>query len=403
MAGIGGSSLAHRLRTVSPRVVDIGIAVLVQLAVTVPFVVERPVGAPPATWSAYLMTTLAVVPLVWRRRAPMTVLLATVALALGYSFVDGPGQPLPYAGLIALYTVAVLATPWQRAATLVVAVPAIAIGVWLNTNTVRELLFTSITAISAYVLGALTRTRQAYTAAIEDRARRLERDREIEAERAAARERARLAREMHDILSHAVSLMIVQAEAGPVAVRNAPERAEAAFDAIASAGRDAMAQLRRMLGVLRETAPGDEPDDAGRAPQPTVAAVPALVEQVRRAGLPVELTTTGTPRPLPADTQASVYRVIQEALTNVLKHAHASQVEVRLDWAPDALDVRVLDNGRGLPPTPSEGRSGGHGLVGIHERVAAHGGQVRVGPGPDGRGVMIHVKLPMPDAPRAGR
>ena len=238
--------------------------------------------------------------------------------------------------------------------------------------------------------GRLTHTRQAYTVAVEDRAAQLERANRIEAEQAAARERARIAREMHDILSHAVSIMIVQAEAGPLAVRAAPARAEAAFEAISETGRDAMVQLRRMLGVLRE----ETTPDAPRAPQPGAAALPALVERVSRAAAPRSRTTsTGAPRPLPPATGATVYRIVQEALTNAVKHAAATTVSVQLAYSSDELAITV--RGRRTRPrhrTRTRHRAGpgtGHGLIGIRERAAAHGGTASAGPGPDGRGFEV--------------
>jgi signal transduction histidine kinase len=198
---------------------------------------------------------------------------------------------------------------------------------------------------------------------------------------------------MHDILAHAVSLMVVQAEAGPVVVRSDPDRAEAAFDAIAAAGRDAMGQLRRILGVLKQD-PG--PDVPRRLPQPSVAALPALVRQVgESAGLRVELRATGEPRPLPPDTEVAAYRIAQEALTNTVKHARARSAAVGLDWGEDELILTVTDDGQG-PAVPG----GGHGLIGIKERAAACGGEASAGRGPDG-GFRVLVRLPVPAGRRA--
>ncbi|WP_432036308.1 sensor histidine kinase [Streptomyces cucumeris] len=372
------------LGAANPLTVDLGIALLVQAAMTMPFVVPRGPELEPATWSAYGLTTLIVIPLVWRRRAPVAVLLAVVAASALYQLaLDGPGQPLPYPGLVVVYTVAAVSPPPKRLATgglLLVAVP---VSVWLNTRSARELSFCVFVFAAAYVFGRLTDARQ--------RANR------IETERAAARERARIAREMHDILSHAVSLMIVQAEAGPVAVRTAPERAEAAFDAISETGRGAMAELRRMLGVLRT---GDEPDGpaAPREPQPGLAALPELLDRVRASGLEVAHRTTGTARPLPEATAATVYRIVQEALTNTVRHAAARTVSVHLAYGDGLLDLTVTDDGRGPRPGPG----GGHGLVGIRERAAAHGGTAVAGAGPDGRGFAVRARIPVPgDGPGA--
>ncbi|XEC27812.1 sensor histidine kinase [Streptomyces fradiae] len=377
-AGARARLLRDRLRSraeANPWAVDIGLALLVQAAMTMPFVVPRGPELEPATWPAYGLTTLTVVPLVWRRRAPLAVLLAVIAASGLYRLaLEGPGQPLPYTGLVCLYTIAVLSPPWKRLAAGILVAVAVPVSVWLNTQSARELTFSLFVFGAAYAFGRLTDARQ--------RAHR------VDAERAAARERARIAREMHDILSHAVSLMIVQAEAGPVAVRAAPERAEAAFDAISATGRDAMVQLRRMLGVLREDAGGPA---APRAPQPDLADLPVLLERVRSGGLSVGYATEGGVRALPAATGASVYRIVQEALTNVVKHARARTAEVRLAHADGVVRVTVTDDGRG-----PQGGPGGHGLVGIRERAAAHGGTAETGPGPDGRGFEVRVLLPVP-------
>ncbi|MCQ8768993.1 histidine kinase [Streptomyces sp. AA8] len=372
---------------------DALITAVVQAAVTIPFVVPRSADVPPATWAFYGMTTLSVLPLLWRSRAPLTCLLAITMAGLAYLPMDGPGQPMPYSPLVAIFTVAAQAGVRQRRVTVGIGLPVVAVAVALRTNTAREYLFAFFLFSMVYALGVLARTRQAYTEAVEARAAELERARVVEAERAAERERARIAREMHDILSHAVSLMVVQAEAGPLVVRSDPDRAEAAFDAIAGAGRDAMVQLRRMLGVLKEE-PGGPRE---LVPQPTLDGLDSLVGEVRRAGLSVVLLTEGDPQPLAADAQVTVYRVVQEALTNVLKHSDARSVSVRLAW--DAVDrqgrlaVTVTDDGTGV--LRPGGAGSGRGLIGIRERAAAHGGTASAGPGPDGRGFRVCLELPV--------
>ncbi|WP_442269938.1 sensor histidine kinase [Streptomyces sp. M-16] len=393
----------ERIRTADPRRRDLGVTLLVQVATTIPFVVPRDPRESPATWAAYLLTTLGNLPLVWRRRAPVLVLFGVVAAGTVYRLaLDGPGQPLPYAGLIALYTIALHCTERVRLAMGAVVTVVILGSVALNTQTARELLFSLFVFGAAFALGRLQATRQAYTEAALERAEQLERANRIEAEQAAARERARIAREMHDILSHAVSIMIVQAEAGPVAVRRAPERAEAAFEAIAETGRDAMAQLRTMLGVLRTD------EAAPRAPQPGIAGLPALLDRVRASGPKVSYERTGEVRGLPAALEATVHRVVQEALTNVVRHAGASTVDVRLEYGVGDLTVTVTDDGRGpagarggtrngaadgfANGAPEGSSNGGHGLIGIRERAAAHGGTAWCGPGPDG-GFSVRVVL----------
>lgn len=380
--------LTAKTQGAGPRTVDLLIALLVLAAMTMPFVVPRAPDLPEATWTSYGLTTLMVVPLVVRRRAPVTVLLAVLAAGGLYKFaIDGPGQPLPYTGLVAFYTVAELSSPPRRIGIAALTALAVLASVGLDGSALRELLFSLFVFAAAYAFGRLAVTRKAYLRAVEDRARQLELTHRIEAEQATARERARIAREMHDILSHAVSLMIVQAEAGPVAVRVAPERAEAAFDAISETGRDAMVQLRRMLGVLREDegAPG-----APREPQPALDGLPGLVERVRVGGPAVSYEVTGDARPPGLAVEATVYRIAQEALTNVVRHAEATSVQVRLEHGPDVLTLTVTDDGHG------PGGGSGLGLTGIRERAAAHGGTARTGPGPGGRGFRVGVTIPHP-------
>ncbi|MFE3862041.1 sensor histidine kinase [Streptomyces goshikiensis] len=382
----------ERIRRADPRWRDLGLTLLVQVATTIPFVVPRDPLDSPATWPAYALTTLGNVPLMWRRRPVAAIFGMVVADSVYTLALDGPGQPLPYAPLVGVYTMALLCPPRVRIAMGVAVSGLVVASVALNTGTARELLFALFVFAAAYALGRLQHTRQAYTAAVEARAAELERANRIEAEQAAARERARIAREMHDVLSHAVSIMIVQAEAGPVAVRRAPERAEAAFDAIAETGRDAMAQLRTMLGVLRADGAARA---APRGPQPGVEELAGLLERVRGSGLEVSYERTGAVRGLPAALEATVHRVVQEALTNVVKHAGASRVSVRLEYGARELAVTVTDDGRG-PASGGRGSGaapGGHGLIGIRERAAAHGGTAVAGPGPGGSGFEVRVVL----------
>jgi signal transduction histidine kinase len=191
---------------------------------------------------------------------------------------------------------------------------------------------------------------------------------------------------MHDILTHSVGLMVVQAEAGPLMLRSDPVRAEAAFDAIADTGRDALTQLRTLLGALR---PGE---NGHREPQPGLAALPDLVERTGQAGLEVTLTSDGVPRRVAADVDVAAYRIVQEALTNVLRHADAHTARVRLRWAETVLEVEIADDGRGAGGAGGAG-GGGHGLIGMRERASACGGTLRAGPG--NGGFVVAAALPV--------
>ncbi|MDN3025318.1 histidine kinase [Streptomyces sp. S.PB5] len=377
---------AARLRTANPYVVDAALAVLVLFAASLQWIFPDE-GDDRLTLQGWLLGAATALPLVWRQRAPFTTACAVSVATPAQAMYHAPPPDVMYAGLVVLYTMAARGKPWQRHFMLV--------GWFLGVSFVMqhkespqpfEYAFQLLSITCAYALGMLARIQRAYTAELEDRARRLERERAADTARATAQERARIARDMHDILAHAVSLMVVQAEAGPVVVRSDPARAEAAFDAIATAGRDAMGQLRRILGVLKEE------QRNGTSPQPGVKALPALVRQVSGSvGLRIELITTGEPRTLPPDTDIASYRVVQEALTNTVKHAYASSATVELDWTEEALTLTVTDDGRG-PAAPG----GGHGLIGIRERAAACGGEARTGRGPDG-GFRVVVRLPVAD------
>ncbi|HZA80224.1 MAG TPA: histidine kinase dimerization/phosphoacceptor domain-containing protein [Actinomycetes bacterium] len=250
-----------RLGTLSPTTVDIGLTVLALAGQAAPFLLTSRSDGRPWTAVEFLPILLVALPVLWRRRAPVVCLLVTAVGVAAYSVVgdSGPQQPIWYGALIVMYTMAAQTPRRLRLAALVASAVGIAVigGVFGSVAAgVRE----GILWGAAYALGRGAQLRRAHAA--------------MEVERAAERERAQIAREMHDILAHAVSLMVVQAEAGPVALRNGPERAEAAFDAIAAAGRDATTQLQRMLGLLRE---GEDP----RTPPPTLDRLPDLVAGVR--------------------------------------------------------------------------------------------------------------------------
>jgi len=377
-----------RLRTTHPYVVDTALAALVLFAVSLQWMFPDE-GDDPLSWQGWLLGAATAVPLVWRRRAPFACAWAVTVATPAMAVYHAPPPDVSYGGLVVLYTMAAQALPWQRRVMLVGWLTGGILVMQQKEHSLPfEYAFHLTGLVCAYGLGTLTRVQRAYTAAVEDRAGRLERERAADTARAIAQERARIARDMHDILAHAVSLMVVQAEAGPVVIRSDPARAEAAFDAIASTGRDAMGQLRRILGVLKEE---ERTGGPVRFPQPDIAALPALVRQVSdSAGLRVDLRVTGEPRPLPPDTEVAAYRAVQEALTNTVKHAYASSAQVELDWGEDELTLTVTDDGRGAAAA-----HGGHGLIGIRERAAACGGNAETGRGPDG-GFRVVVHLPAP-------
>ncbi|MFG1966279.1 sensor histidine kinase [Nonomuraea sp. NPDC049028] len=365
--------------------VDAALTAVILIAQLWPLLFSDERTGEPWDWWGYAVVVAASLPLVWRRRAPITVLVACLCTGALYDLADHVArQPVWYGGMVALYTVAAYSGTWQRILVLAMTVTGGLLVVGSSETALRG----TVLFVAAYAIGRATATSRAHAAALEERAERLERERQMEAERAAERERARIARDMHDILAHAVSLMVVQAEAGPVVVRSNPARAEAAFDAIAAAGRDAMMQLRRMLGVLKD-------EEAPRAPQPTIDDLPALADQVSHTGLRVAFASTGTPRPVSPDCAVAAYRVTQEALTNIVKHAGANHADIRLTWEDNTLMLDITDDGHGLPSSGRGLPSGGHGLIGIRERAAACGGSAAAHPRTDGPGFHVSVRLPL--------
>src|SRR5215218_9539593 len=351
-----------------------------------------------------LATTL---PLVWRRRHPLTAGLVTGLATAAYGFARYPDLAMPIAigGVVGMYSVA--AWGGRRAAVVSgwVAVVVVVIVMTLPRadSDVVDAAFVSLALAGAWVLGDRARVQRALAAELAERAARLERERAAEARRAVAEERTRIARELHDVVAHHVSMMVVQAEAGPVAVERDPARAAGAFEAIAATGRQALVEMRRLLGMLR----GDEEQAPSLAPQPGLAEVPSLVEQVGRAGLRVELVVEGTEAALPAGVDLSAYRIVQEALTNALRHGGPGRAVVLVRYGDHDLELRVhngTESASGRRQGDSDrqirrsGRSG-QGLIGMRERVRLFGGELRAGPGPNG-GFTVDARIPIGTAGR---
>jgi signal transduction histidine kinase len=234
--------------------------------------------------------------------------------------------------------------------------------------------------VAAWLLGDSIGSRRAYVREIEEKARRLEREREAEAQRMVAEEQSRIARELHDVVAHALSVIVVQAAAADDVFEVEPRRAREPIRAIELAARAALGDLRRVLGIIQ--------DGAEYEPQPGLARLDTLVEQVRATGLDVAVEYQGAPRPLPAAVDLSAYRIVQEALTNTLKHAGAEHATVSVRYG-DELALEIRDDGSG-----GTDANGGSGLVGMRERVAMLGGRVDTGPRPDG-GYLVSAQIPI--------
>jgi signal transduction histidine kinase len=289
--------------------------------------------------------------------------------------------------LVAVYTVA-SRRPWRIAVAGAVA-SALALDLHRLLWDYSLPLFGVISGLAlsgaALALGLYQATRLAYFEQIRERAARLERERELLDEQAASHERLRIARELHDVVAHNVSLMVIQAQALGATAED-PDAARRGAKTIAELGRDAMSEMHRTLELMR--ADGGEEE---RAPQPALDDLGPLLERARAAGVNVELAVTGSPRPLPAGVELSAYRIVQEALTNVIKHSGCDRASVQLRYGGDGLELEIVDHGDGAAGSRVPGS--GHGLVGMRERVALFGGSLEAGPR-NGRGYRVLATLP---------
>lgn len=326
-------------------------------------------------------------PLAFRRRAPLAVGTVVGAAAMTYGIGEHP-DPFFYLGpMIAIYTIA--ARTARHVASLIGAAIALSVVVALvaaGDSDLEDTLRVLVMGL-AWIVGRSVHhlTEQRDEAAAQ---------RDAAAASAVADERARIARELHDVVAHHVGMMVVQAEAGAAAATsNAPGAATAAFDAIAGTGRQAMAEMRRLLSVMRADLTSD---GAPAAPQPGLERLDELVDAVRGTGLAVEVRVEGPPRPLPPGADLSAYRVVQEALTNVVRHAgRSTRATVVIRYTRADLEVEVVNDGRDprRPSSPVAGQGPGHGLVGMHERVSLFGGSLAAGPVPGG-GFRVAARLP---------
>ncbi|MDW5596988.1 histidine kinase [Conexibacter stalactiti] len=372
----------------------------------------------PWTW---LLVAGLTAPLVLRRRAPLPA-FAVMALVAFAQWLTTDLLLADVALLVGLYSVAAHERRRWGVAAAVIVMEVGALLVALDADGDGRLLsFLSISAfvVAAAVLGVYVRTRGEHIAALELRAAQLERERDQQAQLAAAAERARIARELHDVVAHNLTVMIALADGARLTAGSDPAAADAAIGNVSATGREALGEMRRLLGVLRaDDAGGADAADAGAAgaggaaplqPQPGLDQLDALVAQVRGAGLQTRLVRSGAPAPLSPGAQLTVYRLVQEALTNTLKHARSpSSAEVRLEWGEDALALEVVDDGIGSPPVAVAGERGapataaeGHGLAGMRERAAAYGAVIEAGPRPRGGwSVRTRLRLDGEAAPR---
>ena len=394
--------------------VDVLLALAIGLVQVLALVVSERVGRSPA-WRApdalaWLLLVVGPMALLVRRRWPLGVLAVTVAAGMAYAARTYPEGPSQLAVFPALFTVA-LTVPRRQAwlAAAVTAVEAAGVELFLYGDTMfeGEPLYAAITVLAAMWWGESVRARRAYVAELRDRAERAERTREEEARRRVDEERLRIARELHDVVSHTIGVISVQAGVAAHLLQRRPDKAAESLAAIRQASDEALGELHAMLGVLRER-DGDA-GGAPLAPAPGLAELDTLVAQAAGAGLEVRVSRQGEPRRLPAAVDLAAYRVVQESLTNVVRHAGASRADITVTHHDGRVEVEVVDNGNGSEsPSATSGpfrpadspvgdrqvRRSGQGIAGMRERARALGGTLEAGPRPGG-GFRVQASLPV--------
>lgn len=346
------------------------------------------------------LTLVASLALAWRRRAPLTVLAVACVTEVVFHLLGYDARLNEVAPLLALYTVAGRRLP-------AVSVPcafAVAAAWWhaafLGPDDLAwpNIIQTSVIVVVAWLFGNQTRMLRERNEQLARLTERLRRDQEDRARRAVTEERVRIARELHDVVAHHMSVIVIQAGLARYVFGSDPVTARGALTTIADTGSEVMAEMRRLLAVLRvdDGDDGDGDGDGSYDPAPGLDRLRQLVERVRSAGVPVEVSITGVVRPLPPGIDLCAYRVLQECLTNVLKHAGPATARVSLHYGAD-LELRVSDDGRGAPPDPG---GNGHGLIGMRERVKLYRGTAKAGSHPSGGfEVVVTVPLTPPGGP----
>jgi signal transduction histidine kinase len=347
-------------------------------------------GAHPVSTFLFLAVCLT---LLWRRRAPLvTLLIAVAVLGIQANFFDPPNQP-PLSTfiilLVAFYSAAVYGEGRHAvigaAVALVLEIVIIDIPRFLAGANPGDIIPSWILYVVLWLTGRTIHQRRLQAVELEGRAAQLEIEREEKARAAVAEERSRISRELHDVVAHSVSVMVVQAQAAQRLLEGEQQGPRQALVSIETTGRQALTEMRRLLGILRRT-----DAELALAPQPSLGHLDALIEQVREAGLPVELRIEGEAEPLPPGVDLSAYRIVQEALTNTLKHAGPSHAQVVIHYRADELELEITDDGTGN----GKGGGAGQGLIGMRERVTLYGGVFESGRRESG-GYLVRARLPL--------
>jgi signal transduction histidine kinase len=391
--------LQQRLRALSPGTVDacLALAVAAAMVLTIGIAEEPGAGRSPDVL-AYLLGISVAALLLLRRRWPLGVLIASIGVLSVYFGLDYDAFSAAVPLAAAAYSAAVAGKGLPAAAALGAFVVIAGSVARLDegdslAEVLREGLITDAALLAAVLLlGEAVRNRRAWAEEVRARLRRAQQDRDREADRRVQEERLRIAREMHDVLAHTIAAINVQAGVAGDVIDDAPDKARASLQDIRRQSRDAIAELKATVGVLREGSRA-----APRAPAPGLAELDGLVETAAGAGLHVEVSVAGAARPLPGTVDLAAYRIVQESLTNVVRHARASAATVSVQYDPEGVMVEVRDNGSG-EANGAGGEHDGHGLIGMRERATAVGGTLQVGTAPGG-GYLVRATLPTGEAP----
>ncbi len=328
-------------------------------------------------------------PLLVRRRFALVVFVTVLAAGwLQFELGGGLGQPF-FASLLAWYSVGAHASSpstYAGPAAVVLQVALVDVPRLRDGAPLDEVVPAWFVLLGIWGFGRWMRRRVREAETLRASAEASDLARAEQTRLAVADERARIARELHDLVAHSMGVIVIQAQGAQRALDSSPEQARDALTSIENAGRGGMAEMRRLLGLLTET-----DDGSSTAPQPSLEQLPALVEQVRAAGLQVNFAVEGDVRPLPPGLELTGYRVVQEAMTNVLKHAGETVADIRVRYDTDSLDISICDQGHGAARDPD---TAGHGLVGMRERVSLYGGSLQTGPRPEG-GFGVHAQIPV--------
>jgi signal transduction histidine kinase len=365
-----------------PVLVAAGFVVASALFASVP-------SLPPAAYGLLLLGAAA---LLFRRGHPVAALVGSVVPAFAYDLLNYPGGLCAIAVGVALFSVA---DSGHRRAGILAIIGVVggflAIGVILGRGHVIDLITALWFAgwlVASFILGETTRSRRAYLEQVEQRALEAERSREEEARRRAGEERVRIARELHDVLANRISMISVQSGVGAHLLDRDPDQARTALLAINQASKEALQELRATLGLLRQA---DDPES--RTPVPGLAQLDGVIASSTAAGLDVQLDVSGQPRDLPSSVDLAAYRIIQESLTNVIRHARAATARIAIAYRRLDVVIQIEDDGFG-GPGPGQPAPGGNGLLGMRERATALGGELEAGPRPEG-GFRVRARLPL--------